>query len=896
MDSLSILRTLLHIGLSQDRGRPTVGLIFAVPTEPFAPPSLGWSEYLAGLGLDTQMPLEIIASGDTPAALLAVTQICLWLQRMAGNEVIQARIERYREEGLWEIQIVHEDIETALWAGELATELLTRSTAADASLDLNNEQSACDSIAEFLDFAAVRVQDPSTRLLIRAAEARGLPWINLDQLPFGAINANRLPRHGLLQLGHGHRQHVLLGSMYLPEPTQTLIKSHATTRAELARAGLPIPAGDPENSHINRSSRAKRAAERIGYPVALRPFLHGPLETPALRRPAYGPLLTPEHVTIAYESLATQSREQSVEAFVAGDRQRWIVIGGRVHAAARCTPASVTGDGCSTVAGLIQAEALRQTNRPGAAAWRRMTGNASDLALCLHLQGLSLDSVPTTGKQVALSADCAPHHGGSYADFTDSADPVLAELVLAAARACELSTLCAIDLVVTDTARSQAVVVDVVAGPDLFGHLVQDTGKPRDLAGALLDHWYPDPEQARVPILAVTGTNGKTTTAAMTAAIMGQAGYRTALATTVGVVVDGQWLMRHDLAGITGALMALADPRTEALVVETARGGLIKMGLPFDHCDVAACLNVDDDHIGLDGVGTIDDMARVKRRILEACARAGVINADDPRCLAMRPWISGRRVILVTRDAGQKAVREHLAAGGMAVGLESSGNADWMVLHNGSETMRIAATAEIPATWNGHLRFAVDNAMHAAAMAIGFGIAPECVAEGLRHFVQDPELLPCRMNLVTRFPFTVLLDYAHNPHGLRALSDAVFALPTVGRRILAFGIPDDRTDDTIRAAALAVAHKYDHYFCSGILNSRASDPERAPRLLAEALESAGVLPEQITVIRDPLERIGAVATMARPGDFLVITAGIGTCSKVLPLIEAALADNRAPEA
>lgn len=896
MDSVRILRTLLRIGFSQERGRPAVGLIFADPTEPFVLPPHGWSEFLAGLGLSTRTPLEIIASEDTPAALFAVTQVCLWLQRMAGNEVIQARIERYWKAGLWEIQIVHEDIETALWAGELATELLTRAIAADASPDMENEQSSAASIAEFLDFAAFRLQDPNTRLMIRAAEARGLPWINLDQFPFEAIDADRLPRHGLLQIGHGHRQHVLLGSLYLPVQTQIRIQTHAATRASLARAGLPIPAGDPEDSHINRASRAKRAAERIGYPVVLRPVIQAPLETPAVRRPVYGPLLTPEHVSIVYESLATQSREQTVEAFVAGDRQRWIVIGGKVHAAARCTPPSVTGDGCSTVAELIQAETLRQVNRPGASAWRRMTGNASDLALRLHLQGLNLDSVPITGKQVVLSADRTPHHGGTCADLTDSADPVLAELVLAAARACELSSLCAIDLVVTDPALSQAVVVDVFAGPDLFGHLFPDTGKPRDLAGALLDYWYPDPEQARVPILAVTGTNGKTTTAAMTAAIMGQAGYRTALATTVGVVIDGQWLIRQDVAGITGAMIALADPRTEALVVETARGGLIKRGLPFDRCDVADCLNVDDDHIGLDGIGSIEDMARVKRRILEHCTSAGVINADDPHCLAMRPWISGTRVVLVTRDAGQKAVREHLAAGGMVVALESSGDTDWIVLHTGSAAMRIAAAMEIPATWNGRVRFAVDNAMHAAAMAIGIGVVPETVAEGLRHFVQDPELLPCRMNLVTRFPFTVLLDYAHNPHGLRALTELALAVPITGRRILAFGIPDDRTEDAIRAAARVVAGKYDHYFCSGILNSRAADPERAPRLLAEALQSAEVLPEQITVIRDPLERIGAIATMARPGDFLVITAGIGTCSKVVPLIEAALADNMAAEA
>lgn len=858
-------------------------------------PPHGWSEHLTGLGLDIQAPLEISASEDTPAVLLAVTQICLWLQRMAGNEVTRARIERSSQEGLWEIQIVHEDIETALWAGELATELLTRATVAGASPDLENEQSAGDSIGEFLDFAAIRLQDPNTRLLIRAAEARGLPWMNLDQLPFDAIDTNRLPRHGLLQIGHGHRQRVLLGSLYLPEPTQTRIQTRGATRAALARSGLPIPAGDPDNSHINRASRARRAAERIGYPVVLRPTLQSPLETPALQRPVYGPLLTPEHVSVVYESLATHSREQTMEAFVAGDRQRWIVIGGKVHAVARCTPPSVTGDGCRTVAELIQAEVLQEAKQPGATAWRRMTENTSDLDLRLHLQGLRLDSVPAAGRNVILGADTAPHHGGACADFTDAADSVLAELVLAAARACELSTFCAIDLVVTDPEHSQAVVVDVVAGPDLVGHLYPDTGKPRDLAAALLDYWYPDPEQARVPILAVTGTNGKTTTAAMTAAIMGQAGYRIALATTVGVVVDGQWLIRGDVAGITGAMIALADRRTEALVVETARGGLIKMGLPFDRCDVAGCLNVDDDHIGLDGIGSVEDLARVKRRILESCTRAGIVNVDDPHCLAMRPWISGSRTVLVTRDVDQVAVREHLAAGGMAVALEASGDADWIVLHTGSAAMRIAATTELPATWNGRIRFAVDNAMHAAAMAIGFGVAPETVAEALRHFVQDPELLPCRMNLVTRFPFTVLLDYAHNPHGLRALTEIVLAMSVTGRRILAFGMPDDRSDDAIRAAALVVAHKYDHYFCSGILSSRAADPERAPRFLAEALESAGVLPEQITVIRDPLARITAVATMARPGDFLVITAGIGTCSKVVPLIEAALARNRAPE-
>jgi cyanophycin synthetase len=895
MEPLRILRTLMHLGPTPVFERPSVGLIFATP-DPELPLPTGWRETLAGLGLDVGAPLDIRASEQTPDALLAVTQVSLWLQRLAGHQVNQAAIGRHWEEGRWEVQIVHEHMETAFWAGELATDLLARSPAAGAGASLDGEQSARRSIAEFLRFAAAWIQDPNTRLLIQAADARGIPWINLDQFPFDTEEVTRIPRHGLLQVGHGRRRQVALGSLPADLPPQTLerIQTWTATRAALTRAGLSIPGGDPENSHINRASRAVRAAERIGFPVVLRPAVRAPLETPAIISSVVGPLWSPGHVEIAYEWLAPHSRVLCVEAFVPGDRQRWIVIGDKVAAVARCAPPGITGDGRSTVAQLIEAEAARHATRPTARAWRDLAEGSGDLALHLRLQGVDRNTVPEAGKQVILGATATPHHGGSCADCTESADPALAELALAAARACDLSTVCGVDLVVTDPNGDTAVVADVIAGPDLFGHHFPEAGETRDLAGALLDHWFPEPGQARIPILAVTGTNGKTTTAAMAAEIMRRAGYRTALVTTTGAMVDGEWLLRGDVAGVTGASVALADSRTEALVIETARGGLIKIGMPFDHCDVAACLNVEYDHIGLDGISNVDDLARVKRRILERCTRAGVINADDSRCLAMRPWISGESVILVSRDAGNESVKEHRAAGGMAVILESSAEGDWIVLGRGSETTRIVATAELPFTWHGRIRFAVENAMHAAAMAIGYGIPLDAVAGGLRQFVGDPELLPCRMNLITRFPFTLLLDYAHNPHGFRALTEAALTLPTAGRRILAFSIPDDRDDHSIRDAALAVAGHYDHYFCKGLFRPRHPDPYWAPRLLAETLQSCGVSPEKITVIPDPLATTTAAANMARPGDLLVITAAGQTCERVLPLIEAALAEHPTP--
>jgi cyanophycin synthetase len=832
---------------------------------------------------------------------MAVTRICLWLQRLAGHEVNQAAIGRHWEEGRWEIQVVHEHMETALWAGELATELLAGSGTEDSgfNLELEVQQAARRSLAEFLSFATIWRQDPNTRLLIQAAEARGLPWINLDQFPFetGQVKLGRIPRHGLLQVGQGRRRQVTLGSLPAGLPARTLerVQTRAATREALTLAGLTVPTGDPEASHINRASRAVRAAERIGFPVTLRPAVRAPLESPAILNPVYGPLWTPEQVRTVYEWLSPQIRVLCVEAFVTGDRQRWIIIGDKVAAVARCAPPSVVGDGRRTVAELIETEAARHATRPTAGAWRSLAEGAGTLALHLRLQGLHRNAVPEAGKQVVLGVDATPHHGGMCTDCTDAANPLLARLALAAARACDLSTLCGIDLVLPDPDGSRAVVVDVIAGPELSGHHFPEAGESRDLAGKLLDHWFPEPDQARIPILAVTGTNGKTTTAAMAAEILRQAGYRTASVSTTGVQVDGEWLLRHDVAGVSGALLALADSRTETLVVEVARGGLIKMGLPFDRCDVAACLNVEYDHIGFDGVDNVDDLARVKRRILERCTRAGVINADDPRCLTMRPWISGKEVILVTRDAENVAVQEHLAAGGMAVILQSSAEGDWIVLGRGSETTRIVSTAELPATWHGRIRFAVENAMHAAAMAIGYGITLDAVAEGLRRFVRDPELLPCRMNLITRFPFTLLLDYAHNPHGFRALTEAALTLPSAtGRRILAFSMPDDRDEHAIRDAASAVAGHYDHYFCKGLFRPRHPDPDWAPRLLAEALRSHGVSQDQITVIPDPMTATTAAATMARSGDLLVITAAGQTCERVLPLIEAALAQRPAP--
>ena len=430
-----------------------------------------------------------------------------------------------------------------------------------------------------------------------------------------------------------------------------------------------------------------------------------------------------------------------------------------------------------------------------------------------------------------------------------------------------------VDFITPDIGRSYrevgGAICEVNQSPGLRPHLAVD-GEPRDVVGPIIDMLYPRGRPSRVPIAAITGTNGKTTTARMVTAILGAAGHTVGMANSEGVHIDGEQVVAGDMAGSSGAQVVLRDPTVEAAVIECARRGILRRGAGFDWCNVGAVTNVADDHIGADGVATIEQLARVKRLIVELARDVAVLNADDRLCLEMASHVTARALCYVASSPDNARVAAHLGDGGTAVTLEGAGEEAMIVLREGGSAIPLVAARDLPATLAGLAKHNIENAMFAAAIAHGLGTPIEAIVGGLASFEPSFELSMGRLNVYDGHPFRVLVDYAHNPPGMTALRQVVEGLEVEGRRLLVFSSAGNRSDRQIAALARAAAGAFDHYICNRQDDPRGRGPTEVPNLLERALFEAGVPAAQIRVIPEEVEAVRAALAAARPGDLVAL--------------------------
>jgi cyanophycin synthetase len=403
-------------------------------------------------------------------------------------------------------------------------------------------------------------------------------------------------------------------------------------------------------------------------------------------------------------------------------------------------------------------------------------------------------------------------------------------------------------------------------------HVAPSEGTARDVAVPVLDMLFPPGTPARVPIAAITGTNGKTTTARMLAHISKMAGYTPGLTTTDGVYIDGQRTVAGDMTGPVSARMVLADPQIDIAVLETARGGLLRAGMGVNEVNVGAVLNVQADHLGLKGIDTLEQLAEVKRIVVEVASDCAVLNADDGLVLKMSGYTEAKHICYVTLNPQHALVREHVRAGGRACALEAGVNGQMISLYDKGAQIPLLWTHLIPATLEGRAIHNVQNAMFAAAMAFALGIKLEAIRQGLRTFDSTFFQAPGRMNVFDEHPFKVLFDYGHNANAVAAMADLAQRLEVTGRRIVVLAGPGDRRNEDLIAIARSVAGRFDHYICRRDDNLRERKADEVPRIQAAALEAAGVPPKAISVIPDEQEAINAALEMGQSGDLLLIFA------------------------
>ena len=589
-------------------------------------------------------------------------------------------------------------------------------------------------------------------------------------------------------------------------------------------------------------------------------------------------LMTDAEVEAAFAEAARHGRRVMVEEQLPGRDHRVLVVDGQVVAVAERAPPTVVGDGVGTVAELVagvNADPRRGEGHEAVLTRIRLDGApALDI---LARQGLSPDAVPESGRTVVLRSAANLSAGGVAIDRTAEIHPDNAAIARRAALAIGLD-VAGIDLLAPDIGRSVREtgggVVEVNAAPGLRMHLAPSEGQARDVAQPIIASLFPRGSRARIPVLAVTGTNGKSTVGRMLAHIFSAQGKVVGLTNTSGVYIGREQVAATDASGPKSARMVLRDPTVEVAVLECARGGILREGLAFDRCDVGAVLNVQPDHLGLKGVETLEDLAAVKSVVVESVGRRGVsvLNADDPQTIRMARHAGGRVCWFSLRGGEQTPgfVLKHVADGGAAALHDPE--TDEIVLHDGGERQRVCRAADIPATLGGHAVFNVQNALAAAAMAWGAGVAPAAIGEALSSFRSTYEQNPGRMNLHEDHGFRVILDYAHNPDALRALGRTVAALKPAGAcSICMISIPGDRREPEIRAMGEVGAEYFDRLVFRESPDNRGRPKGDVMRLMTEGALAAGFDPARIHAVYEEPEAAVAALSLAEPGDVVVLT-------------------------
>ncbi|HEX9793042.1 MAG TPA: cyanophycin synthetase [Planctomycetota bacterium] len=779
--------------------------------------------------------------------------VAIELQNVAGADVTFGKTRGTGRPGEYDVVYEYEHDEVGLEAGRLALRFLHSLLPAEVPLEQDRED-GFDFAAErdsFIRFAQRRALGPSTAALVKAADARGIPWL-------------RLNRYSLVQFGHGKYGKRIQATV--TSETRHIAVEIASDKEEtnklLGDLGLPVA----RQAIVDDAGEAVRAAERIGWPVVVKPLNanHG--------RGVSTHLNDADAVRAAFDQAREHSRTVLVESFIEGLDHRLLVVDGALVAASKRVPGHVVGDGehdVEELVALVNADPRRGIGHEKVLTRLEFDHQAHRL---MALRGVTDKTVLEKGDLLYLRSTGNLSTGGTAVDVTDEVHPDNREMAVRAAKAIGLD-VAGVDFLTTDITRSfketHGAICEVNAAPGFRMHVAPSEGTPRDVAGPVIDMLFPPGSPTRIPIASITGTNGKTTTARMVAHVFKMSGSHVGLATTDAVYVDGHATVEGDLTGPLAARMVLRDPSVDVAVLETARGGLLRRGLGYKRCNVGAVLNVQADHLGLRGVETLEDLAKVKRIVVEVAKDTAVLNADDELCLKMADYTQAEHLCYVTRNPNHSLVREHIRAGGRAVALEEGMGGHMITIYDKGQHIPLLWTHLIPATLEGRAMHNVQNAMFAAAVCFSMGVKLEEIRHGLRTFDTSFFQAPGRMNVFHDHPFKVILDYGHNPAAVEAMVKLVDNLDVEGRKLVVLAAPGDRRDQDVRDIARHCAGHFDHYVVRRDDHPRGRGLDEVPRMLEATLLECGVPQERIQMIPDEVEALGTALRLARTDDLLL---------------------------
>lgn len=833
----------------------------------------GISEHECSLGRRGGF-VERLTQGTYPAHV--VEHVALELQVLLGADVRFGKTRLVTEPNIYRVVFGCEDPYVGKWAAGAAVELVA--TLARESMSCPDLRQAPAAAKLALSSALSRGREvfarhslgPSTRAILDAARRRGIPFIRLND-------------RSLVQLGYGKYARRIQAT--LTDVTSCIAADLASdkliAKKLLAEAGVPVPAGEVAHDE----DEAVQRAESIGYPVVVKPFDGNQGKGVSLK------LTTPDQVRRAFRLASNYSPSVLVEKYIPGRHYRLLVIGGKMEAASERIPARVVGDGVRSIKELV--DLVNADPDRGEGHEKPLTKIRLDpvALMVLAKQNKGLDDVPAPGEVVYIRENANLSTGGTAVDCTDEVHPENARLAVRCAEVIGLD-VAGVDAVTEDISRpiseGGGAVIEVNAAPGLRMHLFPARGKSRPVGESVVKWLFPDGAPSRIPIVAVTGTNGKTTTTRMIAHVLRYAGMRVGMACTGGVFVDGEKVMEGDTTGPASARAVLTDRSVEVAVLETARGGIICGGVGFDRCDVAVVTNIGPDHLGSHGVRDLRDLQRVKGLLVELVHRDGcaVLNADDSLVRELGAGCRGEVCYFSRSGATNPHMLEHIRSGGSAVFLcrdEALGLiGEKMARRNGRfaggatspdgpRGIRLFNVASIPACFGGRAGFNVENAMAAAAACLSLAIPPETVKAGLETFGAAEADNPGRSQFCSIGGVEVLLDYAHNVPALNAILPlARWRLKPGGRLIAVIACPGDRRDEDMVEMGRVAARWCDFLAIKEDAVTRGRPRGEAARLIQRGALAEGKSPECVKVILPEEEAVREAMAMARPGDMVAV--------------------------
>lgn len=771
-----------------------------------------------------------------------VEHVAIELQCLAATEVGFGKTLDTDREGIYHVIFRYKDEEVGLAAGRAAVEIV-------GAIAEGREVDLPTIVDDLMEIREQNLLGPSTRSIVREAQSRGIPYL-------------RLNKYSYVQLGHGINQRRIQATM--TDRTSALgveiADDKMRTKEILHQAGVPVPMGET----TEELDGALEVAKEVGYPVVVKPLVgnHGRGITVNVRNE--------DDLKVAFEQAKKFRDSVVVERYLPGHDHRVLVIGGRFVAAARRDPASVTGNGKSTVQQLI--DQLNEDPQRGYGHEKVLTRVKVDAMTTrlLSQMGKTLETVLPEGEVLVLKSTANLSQGGTSTDVTDEVHPFVRHMAERISKIIDIDIM-GIDIIAPHLREPLEAtgggVVEVNAAPGFRMHVAPFNGEPRNVAGPVVDMLFPPGALAGIPILAVTGTNGKTTTARLVAHILKISGMTVGMSGTDGVVIGNDMILKGDYSGPEGTLFVLREPSVEAAVLEVARGAILRRGLAYDQSDVGVFLNVSVDHLGQDDVNTVEDLADVKGIVVETVKETGraVLNAQDPLVVRYKDTIKAKS-ILFSLDPDLPVLKEHVDNGGTVVTVMN----DTIVLRKRALDFPVARVKDVPITLDGKASFNVANALAAAAACYAIGIPEKGIERGLITFNPSTTQSRGRMNVIEVGSFKVLVDYGHNAAAVKALSEIYPSLSS-GKVIGMHSGTGNRRDEDIIDFGRTLGRIYDRIVLTD------SDPRRrelgaTADLVKQGIFDTGFREEDLTVALDSRDATRQALEMAETGDLVVLQA------------------------